>query len=82
MLWAVCGGRPDSDRRQAAFTRILGMTTEEADAICTAAARGMRSKTVHSYNYLCEDPVLSVGHFANVPTQLCRLWAETARFHV
>ncbi|KAI5812899.1 S-adenosyl-L-methionine-dependent methyltransferase [Pyronema omphalodes] len=36
----------------AAFTRILGMSTEEADRLCTEAVAACRNKKYHIYNYM------------------------------
>ncbi|KAA8896237.1 S-adenosyl-L-methionine-dependent methyltransferase [Sphaerosporella brunnea] len=34
----------------AAFTRVLGMTTEEADTLCTESSRSIRERTTRVYN--------------------------------
>ncbi|CCX06893.1 Similar to mRNA 3' acc. no. Q4IPA4 [Pyronema omphalodes CBS 100304] len=36
----------------AAFTRILGMSTEEADRVCREAVAACRNKNYHIYNYM------------------------------
>jgi hypothetical protein len=36
----------------AAFTRILGMSTEEADRLCREAVAACRNKNYHIYNYM------------------------------
>jgi len=36
----------------AAFTRILGMSVEDAEKVCRDCYTGVQDKNSHSYNYL------------------------------
>lgn len=36
----------------AAFTRVLGMTKDEAEALCQKASKAVRNRQYHVYNFL------------------------------
>ena len=42
----------------AAFTRVLGMTADEAKAVCRAGLLDVRNRNCHMYNHLCISPRL------------------------
>jgi hypothetical protein len=52
--WGVFlfGGKETEGIGMAAFTRVLGMQTEEAERLCEAAVKAHRNKNWHIYNYL------------------------------
>lgn len=62
----------------AAFTRILGMETKDADELCTSASKSIRNRNIHSYTYLQVFLLLFRSDYkAHILGQLRCLWTKT-----
>lgn len=42
----------------APFTRIMGLSVDEANRVCSAAYESLQDKRIHRYNMLCVSPRL------------------------